>query len=161
MQQRSCPPPVQAERMTRTDGLPAGGFNALVPEFDVTDLPRSLHFWCAGLGFTVAYGRPESGFAYLEREGAQVMLCRMDGTWQTGPHEYPLGRGLNFQIAVTDVTAVLAGLERLNWPLFRPLRDVWRVTGDRQSGDREFLVQDPDGYLLRFSQGLGERPLDP
>lgn len=23
---------------------------------------------------------------------------------------------------------------------------------------RQFLVQDPDGYLLRFQQGLGHRP---
>jgi hypothetical protein len=28
-------------------------------------------------------------------------------------------------------------------------------------GDRELLVQDPDGYLLRFSQYLGERPISP
>ncbi|HAT7741725.1 TPA: VOC family protein, partial [Vibrio vulnificus] len=26
------------------------------------------------------------------------------------------------------------------------------------SGQKEFLVQDPDGYLLRFSQYLGEKP---
>ncbi|HFQ4989843.1 TPA: VOC family protein, partial [Vibrio vulnificus] len=25
-------------------------------------------------------------------------------------------------------------------------------------GQKEFLIQDPDGYLLRFSQYLGEKP---
>ena len=30
--------------------------------------------------------------------------------------------------------------------------------GGTQSGSSEFLVQDPDGYLLRFAEPLGERP---
>jgi hypothetical protein len=38
-----------------SDGrMPAGGFNALVPELDVRDLARSLGFWCGLLGFDVA-----------------------------------------------------------------------------------------------------------
>jgi hypothetical protein len=28
------------------------------------------------------------------------------------------------------------------------------------AGQREFLLQDPDGYLLRFVQYLGERAAD-
>ena len=27
-------------------------------------------------------------------------------------------------------------------------------------GNKEFLVQDPDGYLLRFSEDLGEKNLE-
>jgi len=33
-----------------------------------------------------------------------------------------------------------------------------RRAGDVEYGEREFLIQDPDGSLLRFSSGLGERP---
>src|SRR5271167_5024715 len=47
--------------------LPVGGFAPMVPELDVLDLEASLGFWCGILGFTVAYDRPERGFAYLER----------------------------------------------------------------------------------------------
>ncbi len=47
--------------------LPVGGFASMVPEFDVLDLEASLGFWCGGPGFTVAYDRPERGFADLER----------------------------------------------------------------------------------------------
>lgn len=39
------------------------------------------------------------------------------------------------------------------------LNQTWR-NGSEASGagsSREFLVQDPDGYLLRFSQSLGQR----
>jgi hypothetical protein len=57
--------------------LPRGGFAPLVPELDVADLAASLMFWCDALGFTVAYDRPAAKFAYLEREGAQIMLCEM------------------------------------------------------------------------------------
>ncbi|MGE7367800.1 VOC family protein [Neorhizobium sp. NPDC001467] len=63
---------------------PQGGFNALVPELDVSDIAASLHFWCDLLGFHIVYDRPAAGFAFLEREGAQVMLCQVNGEWVTG-----------------------------------------------------------------------------
>ena len=138
--------------------LPAGGFAALTPELDVLDLPRSLDFWTRVLGFRIAYQRPENGFAYLEREGAQVMLCAANGSWDTAPLEKPLGRGVNFQIEVANVSPLLAALAAEPWPLFRPLHDAWYRAGAAEVGCRQFLVQDPDGYLLRFSQPLGQRP---
>lgn len=143
------------------EGPPAGGFARLVPELDVTSLEESLRFWCDRLGFAVAYRRPESGFAYLEREGAQVMLCQMNGNWETGPLERPLGRGINFQIEVSDVGPILAALSQAGWPLFRELHDRWYRVGTHEGGNRQFLVQDPDGYLLRFTQDLGTRPAGP
>jgi len=30
----------------------------------------------------------------------------------------------------------------------------------RAVGNRQFVVPDPDGYLLRFFQDLGERPIE-
>jgi len=143
--------------MTQADGqLPVGGFNPLVPEFDVFDLAQSLRFWCQGLGFDIAYER--EGFAYLEREGAQVMLSRMNGNWMTGPLDAPLGRGINFQFTVAAIMPMLEGLRKLNWPLFREPHEMWYQTGGYESGDFQFLVQDPSGYLLRFSESLGQRP---
>jgi hypothetical protein len=35
--------------------------------------------------------------------------------------------------------------------------EKWYRTGARETGVRQFLVQDPDGYLLRLQQRLGER----
>jgi hypothetical protein len=35
----------------------------------------------------------------------------------------------------------------------------WRRVGSVMSGAREIWLQDPDGYLVRFSQGIGERPV--
>jgi catechol 2,3-dioxygenase-like lactoylglutathione lyase family enzyme len=138
---------------------PEGGFAKLVPELDVSSLADSLRFWCDGLGFTIAYARPESGFAYLEREGAQVMLCEMDGDWQTGTLERPFGRGINFQIKASNLEPILTALAALGWPRFRDVHDAWYRTGTVERGNRQFLVQDPDGYLLRFFQDLGQRPV--
>jgi hypothetical protein len=59
-----------------------GGFATLAPEFVVGHLAASLHFWCDLLGFRIAYQRPEDDFAYLERDGAQVMLEVSSGAWQ-------------------------------------------------------------------------------
>ncbi|CZT36330.1 bleomycin resistance protein [Rhizobium sp. 9140] len=133
---------------------PAGGFNALVPELDVTDLARSLAFWCDLLGFRIAYDRKAANFAYLEREGAQVMLSQINGTWVTAPLQPPLGRGVNFQIAVSDIAAIAARLEQANWPLFRGLKDAVYNVGGVDCASRELLVQDPDGYLVRLAQSL-------
>jgi catechol 2,3-dioxygenase-like lactoylglutathione lyase family enzyme len=140
-----------------TDQKPTGGFNALVPEFDVFDLAASKKFWCDTLGFSVAYERPEHGFCYLQEQGAQVMLKQRNGKWETGALERPLGRGINFQIFVKDIEPILNRLRGLNWTLFKDVHDAWYRVGDKTAGSRQFLVQDPDGYLLRFAQDLGER----
>jgi Glyoxalase/Bleomycin resistance protein/Dioxygenase superfamily len=102
----------QVERNSATahGGLPEGGFNALVPELDVTDLDASLKFWCGMLGFKVAYDRPAAKFAYLERAGAQIMLCQINGEWLTGKLEAPFGRGINFQIEVDNLDLILSTL---------------------------------------------------
>jgi hypothetical protein len=72
--------------------------------------------------------------------------------------ERPFGRGINFQIEVSDVQQVLSALLSLNLTPFRSVKDSWyRVAPDAEKGQREFLVQDPDGFLLRFSQDLGQR----
>ena len=133
----------------------------LVPEFVVSDLAASLRFWCELCGFALVYDRPEDGFAYLDRAGCQVMLEH--GTapgrhWLTGPLEQPFGRGVNFQITVAEVEPLLAKLQAAGWPLFLSLEEKWSRAGAQEAGVRQFLGQDPDGYLLRFSQSVGLRP---
>ena len=141
-----------------TGSGPTGGFAPLVPELDVTSIKASLAFWCGGLGFRVAYERRQAKFAYLERQGAQVMLCEINGNWQTAPLERPFGRGINLQIATDDLESILEALRKLDWPLFEGTSESWYRTGEtEEAGSREFLVQDPDGYLVRFAQSIGTR----
>ncbi|MGJ4930509.1 bleomycin resistance protein [Bradyrhizobium sp. HKCCYLS2038] len=140
-----------------SDSIPTGGFAALVPELDVSDIDASRSFWCDILGFRIAYQRPEDRFLYLELQGAQVMLMQHNGNWQTGLLARPFGRGMNFQIIVEDLGPMLDRLARASWPLFAPCREAWYRVGEQSKGQRQFLVQDPDGYLLRFAQDLGVR----
>ena len=139
---------------------PTGGWAPMVCELLVESLDFSLGFWRRGLGFAIAYQRPEQGFAYLERpEGAQIMLCQKSGAWETGPLERPFGRGVMFQLFVADLAPVIAALEAMGQALVTGPREVWRRHGDREGGKREIVVQDPDGYLVMIAETLGERPL--
>ncbi len=132
---------------------------ALVPELLVADLDRSLAFWCELCGFTVRYARPEERFAYLQSGTAHVMLeqAGVGRNWVTGALERPLGRGVNLQIGVPDATAIAERLVGAGMPLFMDPETKWYRVGDEEAGVTQFLVQDPDGYLLRFQTPLGRR----
>ena len=134
----------------------------MAPELLVTDFDASLRFWRDVLGFAVAYARPDEHFAYLERsEGAQIMLHQRAGVWETGPMQPPFGQGVMFQVYIDGLDAVLAAISSVSWPLYHPVREVWRRTGDRESGQREVFVQDPDGYLIMVAENIGARALKP
>lgn len=135
----------------------------LVPELLCSNLEASLAFYTKLAGFVVLYDRPEDGFAYLDLDGAELMLDQApevsgdDRVWWTGAPQKPYGRGINLQIEVKDVDALSARLAIADWPLYRPMEDQWYRMHEREVGNRQFLVQDPDGYLLRFFSDLGER----
>ncbi|HTC08661.1 MAG TPA: VOC family protein [Acetobacteraceae bacterium] len=146
--------------MTETFGAPPRhGWARMVTELHVTALNRSLAFWCNIVGFAIAYQRPAERFVYLERpEGAQIMLCQRHGRFETGPMEYPLGQGAMFQLYIDDLDTVVAAMTAASWPIYLGPREIWRRTGDQDSGVRELFVQDPDGYLLMIAQRIGRRP---
>jgi catechol 2,3-dioxygenase-like lactoylglutathione lyase family enzyme len=147
--------------MTTTEGgPPKTGWAKLVPELQVSDIVASVDFWCERLGFGIAYQRAEENFAYLERpEGAQIMLSQRSGRWETAPLDRPYGRGAMFQVYVASIEPVRQSLAAAGWPLYAGPREVWRAVGDREAGQREIFVQDPDGYLVMVADDLGERPL--
>ena len=71
----------------------------------------------------------------------------------------PLGQGAMFQIYVENTDSILSALRAINCPLYEEPRESWYRVGDRENGLRQFLVQDPDGYLILFGQSLGTRPI--
>lgn len=109
----------------------------------------------------MVYQRPEDGFAYLDLSGAQVMLEQIDpraGQWLTAPLAKPFGRGINLQIDVEAVAPIIQKLEQAGFALYLECKDTWYRAEHLEVGQREFIVQDPDGYLVRLVQRLGERP---
>ncbi len=136
--------------------------STLVPELLVRDIAVSRAFYVDVLGFEVIYERPATRFVYLSRDGADLMIEQIDDTaWITGPLDLPYGRGVNFEIGVKDVAALARRVAATGHPLFRLLEDAWYRVGDAFAGNRQVLVQDPDGYLLRFAQSLGHRRTPP
>lgn len=133
----------------------------LVPELSVTDYEASRHFWCDLIGFSLHYERPEEGFGYLVLGSAHLMLDQINRgrTWATGALEPPLGRGINFEVQVENLDTALQRIMSAGWPIFVEPEEEWYRAGDIEIGVRQFLVQDPDGYLLRLQQEIGERPV--
>lgn len=104
-----------------------------------------------------SFQRTDPPFAYIELGQAQVMLEQQHaGSWNVEPLDRPLGRGINFQIEVVDVQSTAAALSACGFRPLRGLQETWyAVLQEAEEGQREFLVQDPDGYLMRFAQPLG------
>ena len=134
-----------------------GGFASIVPEFVVLDFEKSRAFWCNVLGFQVAFER--RGFAYLRQGNVEVMIAASTGFWETGPLEPPLERGLNFQMFIGSADALATRITATGWPLHSNVHEAWHCSGGINRGYRQFLVQDPDGYLLRFAEKLGSYPI--
>ena len=134
---------------------------SLVPELLVRDLDRSLGFWRDLCGFTVLYDRPTERFAYISLGDAHLMLEQigLGRNWITGDLTAPLGRGVNFQIAVPDTEALLQTLRTAQLPLFMEPEVKWYRVGNEEAGVRQFLITDPDGYLIRFQSRHDRRPL--
>ncbi|WP_338721413.1 VOC family protein [Devosia sp. XK-2] len=132
---------------------------ALVPELSVSDIAASRHFYCDLLGFSVRYAREEEGFAYLCLDGAEIMLDQIGigRDWRTAELARPFGRGLNLQIEVVALEPILERLDAAGVQLFMPVETKSYRVDERDVLQRQFCVQDPDGYLLRFC----ERTLEP
>jgi catechol 2,3-dioxygenase-like lactoylglutathione lyase family enzyme len=133
----------------------------LTPELYCTDIKISLAFYTDILGFSIQYRRPEEGFAMLERQGSRIMLDQIvpgdSRSWIAAPLERPFGRGINLQMETTAVDELYTRVQKAGATIFLPLEAKWYRADDMELGNRQFIVQDPDGYLLRFFQDLGER----
>lgn len=78
--------------------------------------------------------------------------------WITGEMQYPYGRGLNLSFVVKDVNEIYENCKRLNYPIFVELKTSRYRQGDgKDIVTREFCVQDPDGYLLRFQTDIKDK----
>ncbi|HJT11488.1 MAG TPA: VOC family protein [Dongiaceae bacterium] len=129
----------------------------LVPELLVSNHAVSRDFYVRIIGFSVRYERPDEKFSYLDLDGAELMIEQETDFWTTAPREKPYGRGINLQIEVAALDPILSRLEQAGIALFRPVEEAWYRIGDTYGGNRQFLVQDPDGYLLRMFENLGQR----
>ena len=126
-------------------------YQAVIPEFVVSDLEKSSHFYCDLLGFSVEYERPEEKFLFLSLEDCQLMLEEVPKD-QLSELTYPFGRGVNLSFGIEDVPKLYQKVMEANYPIHRPLTKRKFRVGDHYIYPHEFAVLDPDGYFLRFSE---------
>lgn len=136
----------------------------LVPELSVSDLDRSRYFYVQVLGFEVKFERPENRFIYMSLHGVDLMIEEdrqreeVSALWIVEPLDYPRGRGLNLSIDCKDASDLVNRFTTASISLRKPLEENWYRENEIEHGELNFLVQDPDGYLLRFAERLGARP---
>ena len=135
-------------------------FNKIIPELSVTNLEISLKFYKT-LGFKIEYERPENKFVFISLGQIQFMLQELsrNDKWDVGTLKYPFGNGINFQLEVENLDEIYNNLKNANYTITFEIEENWYRQDDKLLGNREFLIQDPDGYLLRFSEDLGEKDI--
>ena len=135
-------------------------FNKNIPELAVSNLENSLRFYKIA-GFKIEYDRPENKFAFISLGEIQFMLQEISNNdkWELAPLTYPFGNGINFQLEVNNLDEIYSNLKNSNYKIAFDIEENWYRQNDKLLGNKEFLVQDPDGYLLRFSEDLGEKEI--
>lgn len=134
--------------------------NPLVPELYCSNIAKSLDFYCKILGFSIIYDRPEAKFAFIQRESIQLMMEELtdnERKWLSGPLEKPFGRGINLQMETHSIDELYKAVHKHGIRLFMDLEEKWYRRKSDTVGNRQFVIQDPDGYLLRFSQTIGTK----
>ncbi len=142
--------------------MDAAEFAALVPELDVADLARSRTFYVDLVGFTELFGRQHEAFVYLRLGRADLMLEQADGPgrrFRTAPLDVPFGRGMNLQIEHPFLDAAHDRLVAAGADFIVPLETRIYETGTTAVSVRQFVVADPDGYLIRLQQRSSSGPL--
>lgn len=127
-------------------------FNKLIPELTVFNIEQTRDFYLNILGFKLEYERIEDSFIFISFENSQFMFEQLhDDGWNIGELKYPLGRGINFSIEVKDIDSLYYKVTSHNVTIFRELMINNYKQGDKIIEQKEFLLQDPNGYLLRFT----------
>jgi catechol 2,3-dioxygenase-like lactoylglutathione lyase family enzyme len=115
----------------------------VAPEFFVRDVRAAVEFYVEKLGFVVL--RENDVFAVIALGQAHVLLAHESIAPEGSlPEPSARGSGLNVRIVVDDVDAVY---ERAKARGVSIIHDI----ADRSYGLRDFILADPDGFMLRFA----------
>lgn len=126
-----------------------GNFIRITPFMHVADVDEAVRFFVDVLGFKAWVHARD--YAYVQRETAAVRILK--ASTSPGEEQAPGTRACRYYIDVEDVEAVYAEL--------KPKIDaLWkrRTHGpvDQEYGQREFMVEAPDGDLVVFGQSIFE-----
>lgn len=127
-------------------------FNKLIPELTVSNIEKSKWFYTEILGFKIEYERLNDKFIFLSLGEAQFMLQEINGNWNVGELKYPFGNGVNFQIEVDNIDDIVSTMKEKDIELFKDVFNSSYQCDNITYIEKEIIVLDPDGYMLRFSE---------
>ena len=126
----------------------------LVPELYCSDIDVTKRFYTEVLGFAVKYERIAEQFVYFTLDEVDIMVEGLQGVgrrWLTADMQRPFGRGVNFQWDVLDIDSMYQRvLEMAKEAIYLPMEVKSYQCADQLATQKQFIVQDPDGYLFRF-----------
>jgi catechol 2,3-dioxygenase-like lactoylglutathione lyase family enzyme len=118
---------------------------AAAPQLLVDDLERSLAFYEGRLGFAREFTYADF-YAGVARDGAVIHLKCAPKLAAERAHR-AAGEHLDAYLIVTGIRELHDEFTRRGAPVVKPLEE-------RPWGMLDFYVEDPDGYVLCFSESL-------
>jgi len=126
----------------------------LVPEIYCSDIEATKNFYVNAFGFEIKYERQEEQFSYFTLNGVDIMAEEISDErrgWVTGDMEKPFGRGVNFQWDVAEIDKMYLRIKAMvPDSIYLEMETKSYKCGDQIAVQKQFIVQDPDGYLFRF-----------
>lgn len=124
-------------------------FHSVTPNLVVTDIDRSAAFYRDVIGLPVHMTVPEEkpfAFVWLQAGDVNIFLNDQKTVGELDPHmgAKPIGGSFTIYIRVTGVDAI--------WERVKDRAKVADPINTKPYGMREFAVEDPDGYLITFSE---------
>jgi catechol 2,3-dioxygenase-like lactoylglutathione lyase family enzyme len=126
---------VAVHRVTRVTGI--------APQFLVDDLERAVAYYCDKLGFELDF-KYEGFYASVSRDGFAIHLKCAPKV--SGEREHrKQNEHLDAYVSVAGVRELFADVEQRGALVTKPVEE-------RPWGCVDFYVEDPDGYILCFSE---------
>ena len=124
----------------------------IIPAFAVESIERSVEFYSQVLGFEVQFTLPDPDgrlvHASVNRGDASVMFGQRD---PSNPHDQgKLGAGVALYMTVADSEDIDAYFQRVK----ETGATVVQEPTDQFWGNRDWIVADPDGYLLWIGKDM-------
>lgn len=115
----------------------------IAPQFLVGDLDRGIAYYRDKLGFELEF-QYEDFYASVTRDGCAIHLKAAEKLVADREHR-KRNDHLDAYIAVADLRGLFDELQTRGADVIRPLKEEpWACT--------DFYVEDPDGYILCFSE---------
>ena len=115
----------------------------IAPQFLVDDLDRAIAYYRDRLGFELDF-KYESFYAAVSRDGFAIHLKEAPKLAADRAHRKQ-HEHLDAYIAVSGIQGLFSELQRRGADVIKPLEErPWACV--------DFYVEDPDGYILCFSE---------